>query len=91
MPRSSPLHLRNVLLGEEDRAVAATQGESETRGIVWLHRIATQFDRVVWINPDPVRLWGSSQTCRIISRLFPLFYLSVDGIADAVTALGRAV
>ena len=64
--------------------------ESETRGIVWLQRIATQFERSVWINPDPVRLWPNSQTCRVISRLFPMFYLSVDGIAEAVTALVAA-
>ena len=61
--------------------------ESDTRGIVWLHRIAAQFERAVWINPDPVRMWSSSQTCRVISRLFPMFHLSVDGIAEAVTAL----
>jgi hypothetical protein len=64
--------------------------ESETRGILWLHRIVAQFERAVWINPDPVRLWSSSQTCRVISRLFPMFYLSVDGIAEAVTALVAA-
>ena len=42
------------------------------------------------LGPDPVRLWHNSQTCRAISRLFPMFYLSVDGIADAVTALVAA-
>ena len=61
--------------------------ESETRGVDWLLRISDHFERAVWLNPDPPKIWGHSQTCRIIERLFPMFQLSVDGIEDAVTAL----
>jgi hypothetical protein len=61
--------------------------ESETRGIDWFIRIANHFDRCVWLNPDPTRIWDHSQTCRILRRIFPMFHLSVDGIEDAVGAL----
>jgi len=64
--------------------------ESETRGITLLHRIANHFERSVWINPDPVRLWPHTQTSVIIGRMFPMFHLSVDGISEAITALVAA-
>jgi uncharacterized protein with von Willebrand factor type A (vWA) domain len=60
---------------------------TETRGIVWLHRIADYFDRCVWVNPDKPSMWNDTYTCRIVQRLFPMFHLSPDGIADAVQAL----
>src|SRR5262245_7360407 len=55
--------------------------------IQWLHRIATHFDRSVWINPEQPGEWDYSQTTRAIRRLFPMFHLSVDGITGAVQAL----
>lgn len=61
--------------------------ETPTRGIEWLQRIEQHFERVVWLNPDPPDEWNRSQTCQIISRMFPMFRLSVDGVADAVSAL----
>src|SRR5215470_10575207 len=58
-----------------------------TPSIQWLHRIATHFDRSVWINPEQPGEWDYSQTTRAIRQLFPMFHLSVDGITDAVQAL----
>ncbi len=58
-----------------------------TTGIAWLHRIATHFDRAVWINPEPPGEWDFTQTTRVVRRLFPMFHLSVDGLASAVQAL----
>jgi hypothetical protein len=60
---------------------------SATPGILWLRRIADHFDRAVWVNPESPREWEFVQTTRIVRRLFPMFHLSVDGLADAVTAL----
>jgi uncharacterized protein with von Willebrand factor type A (vWA) domain len=59
---------------------------SPTPGIVWLHRIATHFDRSVWINPEKPPYW-EADTARMVRRLFPMFHLSVDGLAEAVQAL----
>ena len=60
---------------------------TETRGIDWLHRIEDHFDRVVWLNPDDPKVWDDSHTARVIQRVFPMFHLSVDGIAAAIQAL----
>ena len=61
--------------------------ESPTRGLDWLQRIQKHFERVVWLNPDEEQEWAHSQTCRVISELFPMFRLSVTGLADAVGQL----
>jgi uncharacterized protein with von Willebrand factor type A (vWA) domain len=60
---------------------------SPTPGIYWLHQIAAHFDRSAWMNPEPPRDWDGYPTARVIKRLFPMFHLSVDGLADAVQAL----
>jgi uncharacterized protein with von Willebrand factor type A (vWA) domain len=60
---------------------------SPTPGIVWLQRIAQHFDRSVWVSPDPPEDWDGWPTNRIVRRLFPMFHLSVDGVAEAVQAL----
>ncbi len=61
--------------------------ESQTPGIEWLKRIDDHFLRTVWVNPDPQKIWQSTRTCRVVMDMFPMYPLSVDGIADAVTAL----
>jgi uncharacterized protein with von Willebrand factor type A (vWA) domain len=61
--------------------------ESKTPGIEWLKRIDDHFQRVVWVNPDPEKIWQSTRTARIVADMFPMYPLSVDGIADAVGAL----
>jgi uncharacterized protein with von Willebrand factor type A (vWA) domain len=60
---------------------------SRTPSIAWLHRIATHFDRSVWINPETPGEWDYVQTTRVIRRLFQMFHLSTDGITQAVQAL----
>jgi uncharacterized protein with von Willebrand factor type A (vWA) domain len=45
------------------------------------------FERAVWINPDEQKLWDHTYTTRLVQRLFPMFHLSVDGLASAVQAL----
>ena len=41
----------------------------------------------MWINPEPETEWGYVQTTRVVRRLFPMFHLSADGLAEAVQAL----
>jgi uncharacterized protein len=59
---------------------------SPTPGVVWLHRIAKQYERAVWLNPEDTAYW-QADTTRVIRRLFPMFHLSVDGLAEAIHAL----
>jgi uncharacterized protein with von Willebrand factor type A (vWA) domain len=61
--------------------------ESDTRGIDWLWRIRKHFDRSVWLNPDPPNTWMRTRTTEAIASIFPMFPLSVDGIAEAVGSL----
>jgi hypothetical protein len=61
--------------------------ESETRGIDWLLRIHSHFERAVWLNPDPPADWEYTRTTKVIKSIFPMLPLSLDGIQDAVTTL----
>ena len=73
------------LLGE--RGNINPRYQSDTRGIDWLWRISRHFERAVWLNPDPKADWEYTRTTRIISEIFPMLPLSLDGIQDAVTTL----
>lgn len=58
-----------------------------TPGIAWLQTIAGHFDRSVWMNPEPEGDWARWQTTRLVRRVFPMFHLSTDGLAEALKAL----
>ncbi len=60
---------------------------SETRGIDWLYRIQGHFHRCVWLNPELPQVWDEYHTVKVIRRIFPMYHLSTDGIAEAVQAL----
>jgi len=57
-----------------------------TPGIVWLKRFAEHFTRSVWLNPDDTRYW-IHPTVKAISRLFPMFPLTIEGLELAVKKL----
>jgi uncharacterized protein with von Willebrand factor type A (vWA) domain len=61
--------------------------QSLTPGVVWLQRLATHFERSVWVNPEPPPEWDHYRTVTLVRRLFPMFHLSVDGLGEAVQAL----
>ncbi|MHA1783757.1 MAG: vWA domain-containing protein [Candidatus Helarchaeota archaeon] len=52
-------------------------------GIVWLKRLRDHFEKVVWLNPT--RYAGFSR--RQIEKLFPMYYLSIEGIEEAIRKL----
>jgi hypothetical protein len=76
-----PTELLEPFGGIDPRVTTATPG------IVWLQRIAAHFDRSVWINPDEATSWDGTHTTKLVRRVFPMFHLSVDGLAEAVQAL----
>ncbi len=61
--------------------------EANTSGIDWLWRIRQKFERCVWLNPDPRLSWPDTRTTAAISSIFPMYPLSIDGIAEAVGSL----
>jgi uncharacterized protein with von Willebrand factor type A (vWA) domain len=58
---------------------------SDVPGVAWLDLIARHFRKTAWLNPEPERLWRG--TAHTIGRLFPMFRLSLDGLAQAVAHL----
>lgn len=52
-----------------------------------LHFLADTFEHSVWLNPVAERMWGYTHTITAISKIFPMFELSLDGLEDAVTKL----
>lgn len=52
-----------------------------------LRFLADTFKHAVWLNPVPVHTWHYTQTINVISTVFPMFELSLDGLEQAVTHL----
>jgi uncharacterized protein with von Willebrand factor type A (vWA) domain len=57
-------------------------------GIEWLRRLAHHFRSAAWLNPEPDRFW-SGTTIEVIASVFPMFPLTLDGLAHAVRYLVR--
>lgn len=55
-------------------------------GIEWLKRIRERSPRSVWINPEPRRIWRAP-SIQLIRTVFPMFELTLDGLAEAVDVL----
>lgn len=77
------------LLGSGDYEYYATGQPGEpTSGMKVLTRLADHFRRVAWLNPDPPSYWRGG-TAGQISRIFPMFQLTLDGLSDAVHHLSK--
>ncbi len=61
---------------------------NRTPGLEWLRRMAHHFRRAVWLNPEPDRYW-SGTTVEVIGSVFPMWQLTLDGLAGAVRYLVR--
>ncbi|MEZ4366783.1 MAG: VWA domain-containing protein [Kofleriaceae bacterium] len=59
-----------------------------TSGLGWLRRLAEHFRRSAWLNPEPERFWPGS-TAEVIASVFPMWQLTLDGLAAAVRHLVR--
>ncbi|MGI6712651.1 MAG: vWA domain-containing protein [Bacillota bacterium] len=63
-------------------------------GIYWLQRLKDHFEHCVWLNPIPADEWPwtlGSYTIKMISQVFPMFELTVDGLDQAVRRLRSRV
>ena len=52
-----------------------------------LNLLARTFRHTVWLNPVPREAWGYTRTIMEISRIFPMFPLTLDGLEKAVGRL----
>ena len=62
--------------------------QQRASGIEWLRRLSTHFRSSAWLNPEPDRFW-SGTTIEVIASVFPMWPLSLDGLAHAVRYLVR--
>jgi uncharacterized protein with von Willebrand factor type A (vWA) domain len=95
MSRLDP-ETRLILVGDASMApyeLMAADGSIhvETRStrssIEQLRFLARTFPHSVWLNPVPQRMWRYTHTITVIAGIFPMFELSLDGLADAVAQL----
>ena len=61
-------------------------GRKGRTGYEWLKALRRHFKNAVWLNPSPLIQW-QHQTIKAVSRLFPMFSLSPEGIENMVSAL----
>ncbi|WP_165728441.1 VWA domain-containing protein [Pseudoalteromonas sp. 31A1] len=62
---------------------------NEEPGSVWLSRVTNHFDKVAWLNPQPVEHWPYYQSIGFIKELMNnrMYALSLDGISRAIKEL----
>jgi uncharacterized protein with von Willebrand factor type A (vWA) domain len=60
--------------------------QNDTPGIEWLRRISDHFNSRVWLNPTTPRFW-EHPTVLAISKLFPMYEFTLDGMGEAVRKL----
>jgi hypothetical protein len=63
---------------------------NEQPGVEWLERIKNHYPFTVWLNPTPREYWRHP-TVDAISRIFPMYELTLDGLKDAIRALTSKV
>jgi hypothetical protein len=39
------------------------------------------------LNPIPLKMWGYTHTVSVISQIFPMYELSLDGLEEAIPFL----
>lgn len=58
-------------------------------GLEWLLEFRQRIPNSVWLNPEPQRLWHAD-TIAMVHSVFPMFELTLDGLAAAVDVLRGA-
>ncbi len=90
---------RLILVGDASMApyeLMARDGSiyaHERSGLASIERmqfLADIFPHHVWLNPLPERMWPYTRSIISISRIFPMFELSIDGLEQAVVQLMAA-
>ena len=59
-------------------------------GIVWLHRLASHFKHLAWLNPIPAEYWRwtlGAYTIAMIKEIIPMFELTLEGLDSAIKKL----
>jgi uncharacterized protein len=59
---------------------------NDTPGLEWLQRVRKHFPKSVWLNPEVLGPY-MAESRKMISRVFPMFQLSLDGLDEAIQIL----
>ncbi len=87
-------HYKLVMLGDALMAPyellgSAGFGEEERlTGLEWLLKVRAHFERSVWLNPEPPRVWKGN-TIEAVAKVFPMYPLTVEGLGEAVDELRK--
>jgi uncharacterized protein with von Willebrand factor type A (vWA) domain len=78
------------LLGAGDWEYYTSRGNGEggMPGVKWMMLLSEHFRRVAWLNPDPPSYWRNG-TAEMLSKIFPMFALTLDGLGEAVAHLSK--
>jgi uncharacterized protein with von Willebrand factor type A (vWA) domain len=55
-------------------------------GLKWLERLRERVPNSIWLNPEPQLRWNEP-TIRLIRTVFPMYELTLDGLAEAIDVL----
>ena len=66
------------------------QERSGKPSIECLRTLMNTFPHSAWLNPVSMPMWGYTRTILMISQVFPMFELSIDGLEQAVQHLMAA-
>ncbi len=87
---------RLVIVGDASMApykLMATDGSihiEERSGLPSIDRLnllVESFPHAAWLNPTPLRLWSMTRTIGIVSNIFSMFELTLEGLEEAVAHL----
>lgn len=70
----------------QDGSIYTTE-RSGRPSVACLQFLAKTFPHSVWLNPVDSRQWRYTRTIQIISQIFPMFELSIDGLEKAIAHL----
>lgn len=64
---------------------------NEEPGAVWMQRLQHHFEKLVWLNPEPERVWNGTQSIAQIRQLVEnrMYPLTIKGIEEAMRYLSR--
>lgn len=64
---------------------------NEEPGAKWFQRIVDSFDKVIWLNPEPERMWEMTTSTQWVKQLVGnhMYPLTLKGMDDAMRYLSR--
>jgi len=82
------MHPAELLGGGDWEYTSYRPAEEQRRGIEWMQLLHDHFRKSAWLNPEPASYWRAG-TARVLSDLFSMFELTLDGLGQAVGHLSK--